>query len=72
MLAAWIKSVGFSRVVSLSTLPIHARREAQLATLVESAPLHRPFVDGRALPRADLASCICPVRAPTIGGATQF
>lgn len=32
MLAAWIKSVGFTRVVSLSTLPIHARREAQLAT----------------------------------------
>lgn len=31
MLAAWVKSVGFSRVVSLSTLPIHARREAQLA-----------------------------------------
>ena len=31
MLAAWIKSVGFSRVVSLSSLPIHARREAQLA-----------------------------------------
>ena len=31
MLAAWIKSIGFRRVVSLSTLPIHARREAQLA-----------------------------------------
>lgn len=31
MLAAWIKSVGFRQVVSLSTLPIHARREAQLA-----------------------------------------
>ena len=31
MLAAWIKKAGFSRVVSLSTLPIHARREAQLA-----------------------------------------
>ena len=31
MLAAWIKSAGFSRVVSLSTLPIHVRRDAQLA-----------------------------------------
>lgn len=31
MVAAWIKQAGFSRVVSLATLPIHARREAQLA-----------------------------------------